>query len=108
VDRQRSGAERIADERQRQIDAEGYSPKHDDEHDKFELTLAAISYAGKAAGEPVFIERRGKDHVRFCDPWPWSENPSGDDRRIRMLEKAGALIAAEIDRLLRLKGGGNG
>jgi hypothetical protein len=57
--------------------------------------------------------------VEFTDPWPWEGN---DDRRparanevlpnsvlskkkrIRQLEKAGALIAAEIDRLLRLDG----
>ena len=51
--------------------------------------------------------------MRFVDPWPrsWVEDwdkrlPTRDprdvsDERIRELEKAGALIAAEIDRLLR-------
>ncbi len=103
----RPGAQRIADERSRQVSAEGYDAKHDDEHDAGELALAAICYA--AAGvERVFVRRDFARGVSYVDPWPWG---NGDARpfgkaptraeSIRMLEKAGALIAAEIDRLLR-------
>jgi hypothetical protein len=53
--------------------------------------------------------------VFFGDPFPWREDARGkfpsddvsftltDDEAIRLLEKAGALCAAEIDRLLRKK-----
>ena len=107
---ERDGATRIADERKRQIEKEGWTPDHDDlEHVEGELALAAICYA---APEPIFVHRSfnvdGSDH-HFVDPWPeewdqWDKRPAKkptDAQRIRMLEKAGALCAAEIDRLLR-------
>ena len=78
-----SGAELIAAERQRQIDAEGWTPEHDDLHDGGELAYAAVGY----------IKR---DRAEF--PLSWTFKP-GD--RVRDLVKAGALIAAEIDRLNR-------
>jgi hypothetical protein len=105
----RDGAQRIAAERARQKGAEGWSDEHDSAHDNGELAWAAVCYAAPKA---VYVERRGQDLVTFADPWPWE--PSDDKRvrpygtlkepteqRIRQLEKAGALIAAEIDRLLR-------
>ena len=91
-----TGAERIAAERQRQIDREGWTPEHDDEHTGMELTYAARCYAevaAWAAGPGIGPSRE----------WPFdneSWKPSGD--RIRDLERAGALIAAEIDRLQRV------
>lgn len=104
-----TGAERIARERQRQHDAEGYLCTHDDTHTLGELALAAICYA---APRPIYIESRGPvgTWISYQDPWPddWHDNrPHPNPRtwsatdRIRALEKAGALIAAEIDRLLR-------
>jgi hypothetical protein len=107
-----SGAARIAAERQRQITVEGWTPDHDDQHDDGSLALAAVCYA---APEPVFTLQQFDAAMTFSDPWPWQAD--GDKRprdehdclrspsleeRIRMLEKAGALIAAEIDRLLRI------
>lgn len=106
------GIERIARERQRQVDEEGFTSDHDDDcHRGGDLALAAICYA---APEPVFIKRThlSRPGILFCDPWPWAEQcdkrkaannglPVGV--RIRDLEKAGALIAAEIDRLLRIQ-----
>lgn len=85
------GADLIAEERQRQIHQEGWTIFHDAEHKDFELTRAAIAYAGSnIAGAGGFLSM----------VWPWepawfkqSEDP------IRNLVKAGALIAAEIDRL---------
>ncbi len=85
-----SGIERITAERQRQIEAEGWTLEHDDTHTMGELAGMASWYA-----QPI-------PEWRAVMPTPRWERRPGD--RIRELEKAGALIAAEIDRLLRLGG----
>jgi hypothetical protein len=108
-----SGAERIAAERARQVAEEGYSSEHDDELDE-DLAMAAACYA---APEPIFVRRDFAAGTTYRDPWPWRDGcdkrPYNGNvliletatraQRIRLLEKAGALIAAEIDRLLRSK-----
>lgn len=89
----KSGAAQIAAERDRQVDAEGWTPEHDDEHDSGELTLAARCYLFCVQNPPTTSPPVN---------WPWGESwwkPSEDP--IRNLVKAGALIAAEIDRLQR-------
>lgn len=82
-----SGVEVIAAERERQVSEEGWSSEHDDTHDDGSLARAAGAYVLQARGW-----------------WPheWGEPPviPGPDR-VRELAKAGALIAAEIDRLQR-------
>lgn len=93
-----TGAERIAAERQRQVEQECWSPEHDAEHLAGELALAAGCYA---LGHGECHDPEEPPH-----PWPWDASwwKPGDgstEGRIRELEKAGALIAAEIDRLLR-------
>ena len=114
-----TGIERITAERQRQIDTEGWTPEHDDKHARGELAIAASCYASP---EPIKAKRHfppqcncrsvgecshlfGKS--RWVDPWPWAEKWDKRSRhsRLRQLEIAGALIAAEIDRLLRLEKG---
>lgn len=95
------GLARIAAERRRQIEEEGWTPEHDAEHELGELADAAACYAAAAA----FGENIGHELAEVLGPpemWPWSPDwwkPSEDP--IRNLEKAGALIAAEIDRVLR-------
>lgn len=109
-----NGIELIAAERQRQIDTEGWTALHDDGHKQGEMAAAAICYA---APTPVFRIRELSRGFQFTDPWPWDEewDKRRYDRtgmlllaenyktpqRIRNLAKAGALIAAEIDRLQR-------
>lgn len=96
-----SGVELIAQERQRQIDAEGYSARHDDEHDMGELAAAAMCYAEQTVD--MEISSIG-DESFMAQWWPFGIKewkPSGDP--IRDLAKAGALIAAEIDRRQRAK-----
>lgn len=108
------GAERIAKERARQISEEDYDDVHDDEHGGAEIALAAACYAASAANSRIYVMKEYAAGVSFDDPWPWDEGydkrpydgnvlrePVSDAQRIRMLEKAGALVAAEIDRLLR-------
>lgn len=114
----RDGVDRIAEERARQQNKLGWTRDHDDSHDNGELALAAACYA--AAPERIFTEERLASSVRYNDPFPvdWHDARCDDDgeaanldtgtdegrgARIRLLEKAGALIAAEIDRLLALK-----
>lgn len=97
-----NGAALIAAERQRQIDEELWTAEHDDHHENAELLEAAISYVGAS------IPR----HVRNIRPafwWPvdWDLRWFKPKDSISNLVKAGALIAAEIDRLQRLgKDGG--
>lgn len=113
IDHRITGAQRIATERRRQMQAEGWDEAHDDKHWHGELAAVAVCYA---APVPVFLRREFEDAVTFADPWPpgwdecWDKRPRDKDgrlrtpsleERIRMMEKAGALIAAEIDRLLR-------
>lgn len=101
----KTGIERIANERLRQIGYEGWTPEHDDEHEDGSLAAAAACYVSfSTASEDV----RGHLRQNGMAAWPWERNwwkPSPGDSpsdRIRELEKAGALIAAEIDRLQRL------
>ena len=91
-----TGLELIIAERERQITQEGWSKERDAaEHQNGELAMAAACYAFDAVALPTI------DAKRFVfDNWPWSRKwwkPTPDDP-IRQLTKAGALIAAEIDR----------
>lgn len=92
-----TGAEMIVAERQRQIEREGWTAEHDDEHNDGELLDAAHCYL-----ETVRLFHLTPFNPRSFD-WPWelaAWKPSSDDP-IRNLVKAAALIAAEIDRLQR-------
>lgn len=88
-----SGAERIAAERHRQIDVEGYDAERDAMTGAEQLTDAAIAYALSSEDRSPHYQQ-----TAFNTWWPWSEDawkPTGD--RVRDLTKAGALIAAAID-----------
>lgn len=87
-------------ERRRQIEVEGYTPAHDDAHDKGELAGAAAAYAAyrsQAASEIIM----GDEIIASLWPWPGegSYKPKG---RHRDLERACTLLIAEIERLDRL------
>lgn len=92
--------ELIKAERLRQIHDLGHSDYTDSQYRDSELALAAICYA-EAVAEPD-ASAKTMDKSRSSYAWPWDEEywrPSADP--IRNLIKAGALIAAEIDRRLR-------
>lgn len=110
---ERDGVTRIAEERRRQVEKLGWSASHDDAHEG-DLALVASLYAASAAGETLYAEYPFANGKSFSDPWPqsWVDARPYDgnvlrepttDEAIRLLEKAGALIAAEIDRLLQCK-----
>lgn len=117
-----SGAELIGRERSRQISKEGYTLDHDASHNLGELAMAAACYCAPAY---IFsMQDAYANQIHFVDPWPFSNgdkrysygdakensgnilpNPStySKEERIDLLIKAGALIAAEIDRLQYVK-----
>jgi len=101
-----NGAERIMAERARQIEEEGWTPEHDDEHGDGELAIVAACYAMTPSVREMRIWESTLPRHLWPPSWSWSWfKPSQSyDGRIRDLEKAGALCAAEIDRLLRATG----
>ena len=92
-----TGIELIAAERERQIEKEKWSLEHDDHHTGEELAFAAVSYALPDRLGP-FKEEFWKFEKSWFKP---NTNSSNTNARIKELVKAGALIAAEIDRLQR-------
>lgn len=117
------GIDMIAAERLRQIEVENFTPRHDDQHTRGELAWAAVCFAAPAQVFALVNSCLDGRYV-FADPWPrqWSEEwdkrprnlagellPAIDQEpaeRIHNLVKAGALIAAEIDRLWRAAAAG--
>ena len=95
-----NGAKMIAAERQRQIEVKGYTDQEDEyNNDCNELSLAAICYA---APENIYIRsKRTYTAEEYIDPWPWNKDYDNRSKhnRLRRLVIAGALIAAEINRL---------
>lgn len=106
------GAALIAAERERQITAEGWTPEHDDAHPYGALAAAGACYA--------LLCTRWKDSSILGESltsilWPWdrewwkpAQYPDPPytprvhtDKKVKDLVRAGVLIAAEIDRLLR-------
>ena len=98
-----TGVELIREERLRQITEEGWTAEHDDTHDKGEMVQAAVCYAYAECLQALGLK---PENATNRQRWPWAFiwwKPSLDP--VRNLVKAGALIAAEIDRLQRKKGG---
>lgn len=120
----KSGIGLITFERRRQIEEEGWTAEHDDEYTDGSLALAAVCFA---TPEKLYVKEEHARQICFDDPWPSSWDDKYDKRfeygsnrrhssnvipepatysheeRIDLLVKAGALIAAEIDRLNRIK-----
>lgn len=113
----KTGIELIAVERQRQVEKEGWTPEHDDEHDDDSLTFAAVCYALPREFQPMKTKTDQEDvsggrgdcpvwgPVKYRVPKLWPDSWHGvwwnPKNRIHDLARAGALIAAEIDRLQR-------
>lgn len=88
----------IADERNRQIKEEGWTPEHDDSHVDGELAVAAACYA---------LRNESLDLSLACWPWNLGTFPAKlkwslpKEYRSNLI-KAAALIVAEIERLDRI------
>lgn len=92
------GVSLIAAERARQVTAEGYTPERDAGHTRGYLARAAAVYAIRSVWPDDPLQ-----HAQAYWPFGWTFKPAS---RVRMLTKAGALIAAEIDRLIAAGEGG--
>ena len=118
----KSGIELIAEERQRQIEVEKFDLNRDEDYNGGELIGAAGCYAANAVNkyygfdktrfqvrEPGIQSTDGSAHLLgdWKDGWPWGKE--WDKRKkhdmLRSLVIAGALIAAEIDRLQIVEAG---
>ena len=109
-----TGVDRIAAERLEQREKHGYWDDHDDDHDAGEIALVASLLAGD---EHAYEDGHGYEGPNWGVDLKWKfareqTNASATDAegvridgRIHELTVAGALIAAEIDRLLRIRDG---
>lgn len=95
-------------ERRRQVEAEGWTPKHDDEHDKGEMARAAACYAlhaGSCFAWRADAYQSAKPHegnpAAQNSLWPWDMKWWKPKDPRRDLVRAGALILAELERLDR-------
>lgn len=93
--------EEIAAERQRQIEEEGWTPKHDDRnHPHGELAIAAACYAAPTAVLMEYPEKvmRG-DSRRLV--WPWDREWWKPKDERRNLIRSAALLVARIEQIDR-------
>lgn len=89
-------------ERRRQVEAEGWTPEHDDAHDKGELSAAAGVYALAAASHDYRWVLRGSpvnDYLAavfklWPFEWSWFKPKSRRQDKVR----AAALLLADIER----------
>lgn len=84
-----TGADLIALERTKQIKVEGYDSKHDLSLDDEALEMASIAYILSSVG-------KRKESMKY---WPWLLPYIKPKTKVRDLVRAGALIAAAIDRI---------
>jgi hypothetical protein len=95
-----TAAELIGDERRRQIEVHGWTEEHDTETNRnAELARAAWSYLSDYL---VQMGTASDGELAVEVYWPWGPElfkPTPADS-VRQLTKVGALVAAEIDRLL--------
>lgn len=109
----RNALEAIIQERIRQTMVEGYTLAHDDEHTEGQLALLAAAYAlsSRYPGHSGYYDDSvslSTQELPFelrmvlevLQTYNWSFNPKDP---IRDLSRAGALIMAELERLLRAK-----
>ena len=87
-----TGSYLIAVERERQVKDEGYNAEHDQVHTPMTLARAAVSY--------ILCNDENKRKVARTTYWPWEDKYYKPRDMKRNLIRAGALVAAAIDRLL--------
>lgn len=99
-------AQLLLAERHRQVTKEGWTEQHDDSHDNGCLAMAGAAYAIHATSAAAISQGTKMAHIETARRlFPFSQEdwwkPSAPDDPLRDLVKAGALILAEIERVLR-------
>ena len=98
-----AAARDVLAERRRQIEAEGWTPEHDDAHKNGSLSRAGGFYALNAGAAMWY----GTTDTSICDTapdgWPWDPDWWKPVNARRDLVKASALIIAEIERIDRMQ-----
>lgn len=92
-----AGVKAIAAERERQLQAEGFSRDCDQQYREGELARAATAYVQLAAMD---LQVGTRSHIALQEPpffWPWAPEWWKPVDARRDLVRAGALIAAQID-----------
>lgn len=84
----------IARERVRQINMEGWTPQHDDAHQRGEMAQAAGCYALHAALDNTPENRALPAPVQ----WPWAPEWWKPKSPVKDYHRAGALLVAELAR----------
>ncbi|WP_034055161.1 LysM peptidoglycan-binding domain-containing protein [Pseudomonas aeruginosa] len=84
-------------ERRRQVEAEGWTPEHDDAHSHGQMARAAACYALAGSSAP----NDGTAALLVSLAWPWDEQWWKPSTARRDMVKACALGLAEIERLDR-------
>lgn len=94
LNRQLDSISEIARERKRQVEVEGWTPEHDDQHDNGEMLTAAVCY---------YIHATQPEMSTLTPPvgWPWDAQWWKPKGARRDLVRAGALCIAERARLER-------
>ena len=107
-----NGIELIKAERERQTNEEGWTAEHDSQHRNDELVGAAMYFTCPENFQVTINRDRGayqlvalKLYPNIFFPCQWDKKWAKRDKktRVEQLTIAGALIAAEIDRLLLLE-----
>lgn len=106
MDTMSKAATDVLAERRRQIEAEGCTTEHDDEHANGCMATAAACYAlAMAAQSPdTNLSWRTRFANAANELWPWDREWWKPATPRRMLVKAAALLLAEIERLDRAAG----
>lgn len=94
-----SAADDVLAERRRQVEAEGWTPEHDDDHGDGAMCMAAVCYAEWDHYEHPSGDGNGLVPAN----WPWATAWWKPRDRRRNLVKAAALLLAEIERLDRIE-----
>ncbi len=90
----KTGIELIAEERQEQVEKHGWTKEHDAGHK--DGTLAKVAAVLCCLNTSCSVEDNARP-LGIVEDWGLTQKLNGD--RIHQLKVAGALCAAEIDRL---------
>lgn len=101
-----SAASDVLAERERQVSAEGWTPKHDDQYEHGQLAGAASCYARHVNSRGWIFPSNPESYQQEPEStnWPWTHDWWKPTNPRRDLVKAGALILAEIERIDRAAG----